>query len=203
VAITSGANMNFERLRYVGERTLIGEQREALFAVTIPEKPGALRTLCEQVLGDRSITEFNYRLAGREAAHIFVGMTIDGEREREALADKMRSLGYQVKDLTNNELAKTHVRYMVGGRSEVAAREYLYRFWFPERPGALTRFLTAMGGSWNISLFHYRAQGGEFGRVLIGLEIPSGEKERLVPFLDSLGYRYVDETNNEAYRLFL
>jgi len=203
VAITSGANMNFERLRYVGERTLIGENREALFAVTIPEKPGALRTLCEKVLGERSITEFNYRMAGHDAAHIFVGMSIDGDREREDLAAQMQQLGYQVKDLTGNELAKTHVRYMVGGRSEVAAREYLYRFWFPERPGALARFLTAMGASWNISLFHYRAQGGEFGRVLIGLEIPPGEEQRLEPFLDTLGYRYVDETDNEAYRLFL
>jgi len=203
VAITSGANMNFERLRYVGERTLIGEKREALFAVTIPEKPGALRVLCEQVLGTRSITEFNYRLADRSAAYIFVGMSIDGDSERTALSSQMQSLGYQVLDLTDNELAKTHVRYMVGGRSQAASREYLYRFWFPERPGALARFLAAMGASWNISLFHYRTQGGEFGRVLIGLEIPPGEEPRLRGFLDSLGYRYVDETNNDAYRLFL
>ena len=201
--ITSGANMNFERLRYVGERTLIGEKREALFAVTIPEKPGALRSLCEDILGERSITEFNYRFAGRDAAHIFVGMSIEGEHERESLATKMDSLGYCVADLTDNELAKTHVRYMVGGRSEAVGREVLYRFWFPERPGALSKFLAAMGASWNISLFHYRAQGGEFGRVLIGLEIPPEEESRLADFLDSLGYRYVDESDNPAYRLFL
>ena len=203
VAITSGANMNFERLRYVGERTLIGEKREALFAVTIPEKPGALRTLCEEVIGERSITEFNYRLAGRDAAHIFVGVSIDGDAERDALMQSMQRLGYDVIDMTANELAKTHVRYMVGGRSQVASQEYLYRFWFPERPGALVKFLAAMGADWNISLFHYRAQGGEYGRVLIGLEIPAGEVERLESFLESLGYRYVDETSNDAYRLFL
>ncbi len=203
VAVTSGANMNFERLRYVGERTLIGEQREALFAVAIPEKPGALRTLCEQVVGERSITEFNYRLAGRDAAHIFVGISIVGEQERHHLAVQMRKLGYEAIDLTDNELAKTHVRYMVGGRSEAVAREVLFRFWFPERPGALSRFLTAMGENWNISLFHYRAQGGEYGRVLIGLEIPAGEESRLGAFLGNLGYRYVEETDNDAYRLFL
>jgi len=203
VAVTSGANMNFERLRYVGERTLIGEQREALFAVTIPERPGALRTLCEQVLGERSITEFNYRLSSRDAAHIFVGISIDGEGERHKLAEQMAELGYEALDLTGNELAKTHLRYMVGGRSEAVSREVLHRFWFPERPGALSRFLTAMGENWNISLFHYRAQGGEYGRVLIGIEIPSGDEARLGAFLDGLGYRYVDETDNDAYRLFL
>ncbi len=203
VAVNSGANMNFERLRYVAERTLIGEKREALFAVTIPEQPGSLRRLCDQVLDGRNITEFNYRLAGREEAHIFVGISIREEEEREALGQTLEAHGYRNLDLTDNDLAKTHVRYMVGGRSPVASREVLYRFWFPERPGALGRFLSAMGENWNISLFHYRTQGGDFGRVLIGLEIPDSEKGTFQGFLDRLGYRHVEETANPAYPLFL
>ncbi len=203
VAVNSGANMNFERLRYVAERTLIGEKREALFAVTIPEQPGSLRRLCDQVLDGRNITEFNYRLAGREEAHIFVGISIREEEEREALGQILEEHGYRNLDLTDNDLAKTHVRYMVGGRSPVASREVLYRFWFPERPGALGRFLSAMGENWNISLFHYRTQGGDFGRVLIGLEIPDSEKGTFQGFLDRLGYRHVEETANPAYPLFL
>ncbi len=203
VAVNSGANMNFERLRYVAERTVIGEKKEALFAVTIPERPGALKTFCSEAVGDRNITEFNYRLAGREQAHIFVGISVKGSQERADFSQRLTEAGFENVDLTDNDLAKTHVRYMVGGRSAAATRELLYRFWFPERPGALSRFLSSMKENWNISLFHYRMQGGDFGRVLIGLEIPHGEEASFRRFLTDLGYRYVDETNNPAYRLFL
>ncbi len=203
VAINSGANMNFERLRYVAERTQVGEKQEALFAVTIPEEPGALRRFCAEVLGSRNITEFNYRLADRSQAHIYVGLSVRNEQERFSIARQLASQGFANIDLTDNELAKTHIRYMVGGRSSQVGREVLYRFWFPERPGALTRFLAAMGANWNISLFHYRTQGGDFGRVLIGLEIPQGEGEAFRAFLDRLGYRFVEESANPAYRLFL
>ena len=203
VAINSGANMNFERLRYVAERTQIGEKQEALFAVTIPEEPGALRRFCSAVLGSRNITEFNYRLADRSQAQIYVGLSVRNEAERFTIASQLAAQGFANIDLTDNELAKTHVRYMVGGRSSQVGREVLYRFWFPERPGALSRFLAAMGANWNISLFHYRMQGGDFGRVLIGLEIPQGEEGEFRSFLDHLGYRCVEETANPAYRLFL
>ncbi|PLX98458.1 MAG: threonine ammonia-lyase, biosynthetic [Desulfuromonas sp.] len=203
VAINTGANMNFERLRYVAERTMSGECQEALFAVTIPEQPGALRRFCSEVVGDRNITEFNYRLAKRSQAHIFVGITVKDELERPLFAKQMTENGYINHDLTDNELAKTHVRYMVGGRSESAGREFIYRFWFPERPGALGKFLSAMGANWNISLFHYRAQGGDFGRVLIGLEIPEGDEAAMQKFLDELGYRYIEETGNPVYQMFL
>ncbi len=202
-AIVSGANMNFDRLRYVAERTLVGERREALFAVTIPEQPGALRRFCSEAVGDRNITEFNYRLAGRDAAHIFVGIAIRGDAERLLFADRLRACGFPAVDLTDNELAKDHVRYMVGGRSPVVRNERLLRFWFPERPGALARFLSTMGADWNISLFHYRMHGGDFGRVLIGLELPDGQEGDLKSFLDGLGYRYVEESANPAYPLFL
>lgn len=203
VAINSGANMNFERLRYVAERTQIGERREALFAVTIPERPGALREFCSDMVGERNITEFNYRLADRERAQIFVGISIADDSERLTFSRQLTKAGFENIDLTDNELAKTHVRYMVGGRSGAAAGEALFRFWFPERPGALGDFLGAMGESWNISLFHYRLQGGDFGRVLIGLEIPEGEQSKFRHFLEKLGYRYMEETDNPAYRLFL
>jgi threonine dehydratase len=203
VAVNSGANMNFERLRYVAERTLIGEKQEALFAVTIPEQPGSLKRFCTEVLGERNLTEFNYRLAGREAAHIFVGISTRDEQERLAFGRLLGERGFPSVDLTDNELAKTHIRYMVGGRSPEAGDERLFRFWFPERPGALARFLETMGENWNISLFHYRLHGGDYGRVLIGLEIPAGEEARLHGFLDNLGYRFVEETANPAYRLFL
>jgi len=203
VAINSGANMNFDRLRYVAERTLVGEKQEALFAVTIPEEPGALRRFCSEAIGDRNITEFNYRLAGRDAAHIFVGIAIRGDAERLMFAERLKSCGFPAVDLTDNELAKDHVRYMVGGRSPVVRNERLLRFWFPERPGALARFLSNMGAGWNISLFHYRMHGGDFGRVLIGLELPEGQEEALKRFLDGLGYRYVEESRNPAYPLFL
>jgi threonine dehydratase len=203
VAINSGANMNFDRLRYVAERTRVGECQEALFAVTIPEQPGSLRRFCNEVVGDRNITEFNYRLDGREAAHIFVGIAIRGDAERLLFAERLKACGFPAVDLTDNELAKDHVRYMVGGRSPVVSNERLLRFWFPERPGALTRFLATMGADWNISLFHYRLHGGDFGRVLIGLELPDGQEEALMQFLDGLGYRYVEESRNPAYSLFL
>lgn len=159
VAINSGANMNFERLRYVAERTLVGESQEALFAVTIPEQPGALKRFCSDVVGDRNITEFNYRLASRKAAQIFVGISVRNQEERISFSNDLQQAGFANVDLTENELAKSHVRYMVGGRTDAVLDEVLYRFWFPERPGALTRFLAAMGQNWNISLFHYRMQG--------------------------------------------
>lgn len=203
VAINSGANMNFERLRYVAERTQTGEERESLFAVTIPEKPGALRYFCEHVLGDVNITEFNYRLADRNEAQLFMGVSVGGKREREDFSLRLAAEGYQNLDLTGNELAKTHLRYMIGGRSPEAATERLFRFWFPERPGALACFLADMGASWNISLFHYRTIGGDFGRVLIGLEIPGGDEKKLSRFLAKLGYRFVEETEDQAYQLFL
>ena len=203
VAINSGANMNFDRLRYVAERTLIGEKQEALFAVTIPEEPGSLLRFCREVVGDRNITEFNYRLSGRESAYIFVGIAIDGDEKRQAFQELLTAHGFENIDLTDNELAKTHVRYMVGGRSSDVKRERLFRFWFPERPGALARFLASMGADWNISLFHYRIQGGDFGRVLVGLEIPQGQEPQLQAFLENLGYRHVEETDNQAYQLFL
>lgn len=203
VAVNSGANMNFERLRYVAERTLIGEKQEAIFAVTIPEKPGSLRRFCNEAIGEHNITEFNYRLAGRQQAHIFVGISVRNEAERHAFGRRLAEAGFEKMDLTDNDLAKTHVRYMVGGRSPEASREVLYRFWFPERPGALARFLDSMAADWNISLFHYRMHGGDFGRVLIGLEIPAGEEKTFREFLTNLGYRFVEETANPAYRLFL
>jgi len=203
VAVNSGANMNFERLRYVAERTEIGEQREALYAISIPEEPGALKRFCRELVAERSITEFNYRLSGREAAHIFVGISLRSPSERKLFASRVEAAGFEILDLTDNELAKSHIRYMVGGRSESARGERLFRFWFPERGGALARFLDTMGQSWNISLFHYRAQGGEFGRVLIGLEIPQGEGEAFDAFLARIGYRYEEETGNPAHRLFL
>lgn len=203
VAINSGANMNFERLRYVAERTQTGEQRESLFAVTIPENPGALRHLCSEVLGDTDITEFSYRLSARDKAHIFVGVALGGKEDRAAFSHQLSEKGYVNSDLTENELAKTHLRYMIGGRSPEAIREKLFRFWFPERSGALNRFLADMGANWNISLFHYRTIGGEFGRVLIGLEIPAEDELRFCDFLTKLGYRYEDATNDPAYQLFL
>jgi len=203
VAINSGANMNFERLRYVAERTRIGEKQEALFAVTIPEKPGSLKAFCLDMVGDRNITEFNYRLASRSQAHIFVGISTRNEQERLDFANRLQDAGYEHTDLTDNDLAKTHIRYMVGGRSAEVLHERLFRFWFPETPGALTRFLEATRGKHNISLFHYRAQGGDFGRVLIGLECTEGKDGDLEKRLDTLGYRYKEETTNPAYRLFL
>ncbi|SHO46255.1 threonine ammonia-lyase, biosynthetic [Desulfopila aestuarii] len=203
VAVNSGANMNFERLRYVAERTMIGDQQEALFAVTIPETPGSLKRFCRDLVGERNITEFNYRLDDRSKAHIFVGISITSKKEREIFSKELTTAGYNNLDITDNELAKTHIRYMVGGRSKEVVNERIFRFWFPETPGALVRFLDATHGQRNISLFHYRLQGGDFGRVLVGLEFPEGDDPALYERLDKLGYTYFEETDNPAYRLFL
>ena len=203
VAVNSGANMNFERLRYVAERTKTGEKQEALFAVTIPEKPGSLKAFCRDMVGERDITEFNYRLSSRKQAHIFVGISTRNEKERLSFANQLTDAGYANVDITDNDLAKTHIRYMVGGKSDAVLHERLFRFWFPETPGALSRFLEATRGKHNISLFHYRAQGGDFGRVLIGLESHNGVDTELDKRLDALGYRYKEETDNPAYKLFL
>lgn len=203
IAINSGANMNFERLRYVAERTMIGEQQEALFAVTIPEKPGSLKQFCHDLVGERNITEFNYRLSDRGKAHIFVGISISNSDERITFSKELSDAGYENIDLTDNELAKTHIRYMVGGRSNLVKNEKLFRFWFPETPGALVRFLDATRGHRNISLFHYRLQGGDFGRVLIGLECEQEDNQDLYARLTELGYTFFEETDNPAYELFL
>ncbi|MFT5429821.1 MAG: threonine dehydratase [Myxococcota bacterium] len=203
IAIASGANVNFDRLRYVAERAQIGEHREGLLAVTIPERPGALRQFCD-LIGDRAITEFNYRFADSQEAHIFVGIALNDEPpDSDGIIGILSDNGYPALDMTDNEMAKIHVRYMVGGRANGGGNEVLYRFDFPERPGALLRFLTHMGERWNMSLFHYRNHGGAFGRVLIGLQVPSDETNRLQDFLVELGYHYVEETQNPAYQLFL
>jgi threonine dehydratase len=202
VAILSGANMNFDRLRFVAERAELGEEREALFAVTIPERPGAYRDFCV-ALGERVVTEFNYRLNGRQEAHIFVGVGIDSRRDAAALAGELNARGYETLDLTDNEMAKLHVRHMVGGAAPDVRSERLYRFEFPERPGALTRFLDTLGGRWNISLFHYRNHGADFGRVLVGFEVPDDEEAPFGTFLETLGYPYQRELDNPAYKRFL
>jgi len=203
VAINSGANMNFDRLRYVAERAQVGEHEEALFAVNIPEKAGALRTFCTSIVKERNITEFNYRRSNQGDACIFVGISTSDTIEREDFKTHLSRHGYKSLDITDNELAKTHVRYMVGGRCPQIQQELLYRFWFPERPGALSKFLAALGSAWDISLFHYRTQGGCFGRVLIGLELPEDQRHQVNDVLDNLGYVYLDETDNPAYHLFL
>jgi len=200
--INSGANMNFDRMRHVAERTEMGEKREALFAVTIPEQPGAFLQFC-RMLGDRNITEFNYRLSSREKAHVFVGLGIRNISEMDTLLKELAGDGYAVLNLMDNELAKLHVRHMVGGRSKLVRNEVIYRFEFPERPGALLRFLSQSAGRWNISMFHYRNHGAAFGRVLVGLEVPADEHEHLQCFLDELGYAYVAESDNPAYHKFL
>jgi len=203
VAVNSGANMNFDRLRFVAERTQIGEKKEALYAVTIPERPGALRHFCTHLLDGQNITEFNYRLADRERAYIFVGLSVRDTQQRHDFFQLLTDAGYDCLDMTDNDLAKTHIRYMVGGHSHNVVQEHLYRFWFPERPGALARFLAAVGSDWNISLFHYRAQGGDFGRVLVGLELPGDAHTQLNNFLSTLGYYHIEETDNPAYKRFL
>ena len=203
IAIASGANVNFDRLRYVAERAEIGERREAIFAVTIPERPGALKQFCT-ILGDHNITEFNYRFADPKAAHIFVGVQIPPDTaDAKKLVTTLRKHGYATLDMTDNEMAKLHIRHLVGGRAPNAVNEILYRFEFPERPGALMNFLDKMGGSWNISLFHYRSHGADFGRVLVGMQVPPQDKKKFQKFLDSLGYEYAEETGNPAYKLFL
>ena len=206
VGINCGANMNFDRLRYISERTEIGEKREAVLAVTIPEKPGSFRKFCN-VLGKRNITEFNYRYSGTEAgsaeAQIYVGVQIAEQKDREILVSELESAGYPLLDLTDNELAKLHIRYMVGGHSASVGDELIYRFEFPERPGALMAFLKTLGSKWNISMFHYRNHGAAYGRVLLGLQATAGDRKQVKQTLDSLNYEYWEETDNPAYKLFL
>ncbi|WP_185233288.1 threonine ammonia-lyase, biosynthetic [Teredinibacter franksiae] len=203
VAIASGANTNFDRLRYISERTEVGEKREAVFAVTIPEAPGSYRKFCH-LIGKRSITEFNYRYADNRDAHIFVGLQISPDKnDRTEIVETLQGKGYKVVDMTENEVAKLHIRHMVGGHAPQAQNEIVYRFEFPERPGALLNFLTKLAGRWNISMFHYRNHGAAFGRVLVGLQVPKKERKQLEKLLKELGYNYSDETNNEAYQYFL
>jgi threonine dehydratase len=202
IAITCGANMNFDRLRFVAERAEFGEQREALLAVTIPEERGSFRRFCE-LIGPRSVTEFNYRISDPKIAHVFVGITIHRRDEADKLARHFERHGFETVNLTDDELAKEHVRHMVGGRSELAHDERLYRFTFPERPGALMRFLAAMHPNWNISLFHYRNQGADYGRILVGIQVPTGDEQAFREFLATLAYPCVEETDNPVYRLFL
>jgi threonine dehydratase len=201
VAVTGGANMNFDRLRFVAERAELGEHREAVIAVTIPERPGSFRNLCA-LLGKRAVTEFNYRYAPGGDAHVFLGVSVGSREETQRLAAQLARHDLKAVDLSDNELAKQHVRHLVGGRTQ-AAGEMLYRFEFPERPGALMNFLEHMGSGWNITLFHYRNQGGDVGRVLVGLQVPEKERAAFKRFLRELGYDYADESRNPAYRLFL
>ena len=202
VALTCGANMNFGRLRHVAERAELGEQREALFAVTIPERPGSFKRFCRD-LGQHNITEFNYRYAPRAEARIFVGIELARPEQRPATLSQLAAQGYEVLDLTNNEVAIVHLRHLVGGRAPEALDERLYSFEFPERPGALLQFLESLDESWNISLFHYRNHGNAHGRVLAGLQVPAADVPRFHASLARLGYRYVDESENPAYRAFL
>ena len=202
VTITCGANMNFDRLRFVAERAEFGEQREALFAVTIPEERGSFKRFCA-LIGVRSVTEFNYRISDRTSAHVFVGLTISERGDESAIAQSFDENGFSTLALSDDELAKEHVRHMVGGRSELAHDERLFRFVFPERPGALMRFLTAMPPSFNISLFHYRNQGADYGRILVGLQVPDADAALFEDFLKTLAYPCTEETDNPVYRMFL
>ena len=203
IAISSGANINFDRLRHVAERAEIGEKREAIFGVTIPERPNSFKDFC-QALGNRSITEFNYRYSDNTDAQVFTGVKINGgDAEKHLIMEELQRQDYTVLDLTDNELAKVHLRFMVGGHAQSIREERLYRFSFPEKPGALLHFLSSMGGIWNISLFHYRNHGSDFGRVLTGIQVPAAEHDKFTHFLENLGYEYWDETDNPAYRSFL
>jgi threonine dehydratase len=202
VAVACGANINFDRLRFVSERAEVGEEREAIFAVTIPEERGSFRRFCE-LIGPRNVTEFNYRIADARVAHVFVGVQVGGRGEAGAIAANFEAHGFRTLDLTADEMAKLHIRHLVGGHSPLARDELLYRFEFPERPGALMRFLSSMSPNWNISLFHYRNHGADYGRILVGLQVPVGEKADFQRFLGSLGYRHWDESAHPAYRLFL
>jgi len=202
VAVACGANMNFDRLRFVSERAEVGEQREAVFAVTIPEERGSFRRFCELV-GPRNVTEFNYRIADARVAHVFVGVQVAGRDEAHRIAAAFADHGFAALDLTDDELAKLHIRHLVGGHSPLARDERLYRFEFPERPGALMRFLTSMSPNWNISLFHYRNHGADYARILVGLQVPAADGPAFAAFLQTLGYPHWDETSHPAYRLFL
>ena len=206
-AILCGANMNFDRLRFVAERAEVGEEREALLAVTIPEERGSFRRFCELIGslpgGPRNVTEFNYRISDSAQAHVFVGLTTHGKGESARIAANFSRHGFDALDLTHDELAKEHIRHMVGGRSALARDERLLRFVFPERPGALMKFLSHMRPGWNITLFHYRNQGADYGRILVGLQVPQSDNKAFKTFLDTLGYPSVEETGNPVYRLFL
>lgn len=204
LAIDSGANTNFDRLRYISERTEIGEKREAILSVTIPERPGSFKKFCVAI-GKRNITEFNYRYADNKEAQIFVGVQVSAKgNDREELVAELQGKAYSVVDLTDNEMAKLHIRHMVGGRApSTADHEIVYRFEFPERPGALAKFLANLGQRWNISMFHYRNHGAAYGRVLVGLQVPSSQRKQLKGFLDELSYTFCEETDNPAYQLFL
>jgi threonine dehydratase len=203
ISINGGANMNFDRLRYVAERADIGAQREALFAVVLPEVPGSFLRFCE-VLGQRSVTEFNYRYADKKAAQVFVSLALNnGRSERDELLGMLAAAGFSVRDMTDNEMAKLHVRYMVGGHARGLADERLYRFEFPERPGALLKFLQAIGTNWNVSLFHYRNHGSDYGRVLAGIQVPTETRTDFLLHLNVLQYAYTEETDNPAYKIFL
>jgi threonine dehydratase len=202
VAIASGANTNFDRLRFIAEEAELGEHREAILAVTIPERPGSFKKFCA-LLGDRNVTEFNYRIADSTDAHIFVGVEVQGREETARIVRNLRRHGLTTLDLSDNDMAKLHTRHMVGGRAPFATNELLYRFEFPERPGALMRFLSSMRSDWNISLFHYRNQGADYGRVVVGMQVPKNEMTEFRNFLKKLGYPYAEETRNPAYKLFL
>src|ERR1051325_4633689 len=202
VAVASGANTNFDRLRFIAEEAELGEHREAVLAVTIPERPGSFKKFCA-TLGGKNITEFNYRMADSRDAHIFVGVEVEGRPQTSSIVRTLRRNGLKTIDLSDNEMAKWHVRHMVGGRAPFAEDELLYRFEFPERPGALMGFLSRMRSDWNISLFHYRNHGADYGRVLVGMQVPKNEMRQFRAFLRELGYPHADETRNPAYRLFL
>ncbi|QBE63326.1 threonine ammonia-lyase, biosynthetic [Pseudoduganella lutea] len=202
ITVTSGANMNFDRLRFVAERAELGEFREAVFAVTMAEQRGSFKRFCA-LIGPRNVTEFNYRISDQEKAHVFVGVQIADRGESAALARRFEEHDFSTLELTHDELAKSHLRHLVGGKSALARDELLYRFEFPERPGALMRFLDSMAPNWNISLCHYRSQGGDVGRILVGLQVPPEEMDEFAKFLATLGYRYWDETQNPVYKMFL
>ncbi|GLS15768.1 threonine ammonia-lyase, biosynthetic [Hydrogenophaga electricum] len=206
-AILCGANMNFDRLRFVAERAEVGEEREALFAVTIPEERGSFKRFLEVIAdlpgGPRNVTEFNYRINDAQLAHVFIGLTTHGKGESAKIAANFNRHGFQALDLTHDDLAKEHIRHMVGGHSPLAQDERLLRFIFPERPGALLKFLSLMRPTWNISLFHYRNQGADYGRILVGLQVPPKDDKAFTRFLGTLGYPHVEETHNPVYRLFL
>ena len=202
VAVVSGANVNFDRLRHISERAELGEHREAILGVTIDEEPGSFRRFCK-ALGNRSVTEFNYRFAAQDEAHVYVGLQVSAGEDRQAAADVLTRAGYRVTDMTDNEAAKLHVRHMVGGRTFGSKPELVYRFEFPERPGALLRFLNGLGSRWNITMFHYRNHGSAWGRVLVGFEAGAADRESLSTYLKRIGYRYWEETGNPAVDLFL
>jgi threonine dehydratase len=206
IAISSGANMNFDRLRFVAERAEVGERREAVLAVTLPEKPGAYKKFLG-LIGKRNVTEFNYRYHTASEAHVFVGIQVGDRNEANKLVEQLSKHGYPTLDLTDDEMAKNHIRHMVGGHApavcEKGMHELLYRFEFPERPGALMNFLTQMSAGWNISLFHYRNHGADYGRVLVGMQVPPADMGKFKEFLKNLGYTHWDESKNPAYKLFL